>query len=248
MHKKLGPLELWQWAAIGGVAGLVFLLWRRHAAAAAAAPGTQPYDQASQDQLGPIDPTTGQPYALEAAGAQGKSLGNELQDLGAIEALQAGSPGFGSGAGGANSLTTSLEDLASIVGLMQAMQTSGLVPGPASNTNPAPVSSPAPYGGHTGKIVGPGKGYIQIGPNMYIGYGGAIKTAKQAGIANPGHSVSRGSGGHSASSSSPHNPRQHHNAAPPSHQRAPRRHTTRHPRKPPRRGGGNLGAVFSSEG
>lgn len=62
LKKKIGPLAVWQWAAI--VAGIVGLyLYQQRKAAAAAGPGYSPAD------YGQIDPNTGVPYALEGTGS-----------------------------------------------------------------------------------------------------------------------------------------------------------------------------------
>jgi hypothetical protein len=36
MHKKLGPLQLWQWLAVGGAVGIIYYLYEKHAASSSA--------------------------------------------------------------------------------------------------------------------------------------------------------------------------------------------------------------------
>jgi hypothetical protein len=92
MHKKLGPLQAWQWLAIGVAVGLAGYLYKRHEGSTASADTTSADDAATpvaddgsgegggsdyggdsgDDDTGSnaIDPTTGATYASELATAQ----------------------------------------------------------------------------------------------------------------------------------------------------------------------------------
>lgn len=232
MHKKLGPLEAWQWAAI--LAGLMLVYYeyeKSKASSAAATGGTSPTDTS-----GPIDPTTGLPYATDGGGVGGGYVGT------------AGSTGAATDSG--TSLQQELSDLGSIEGLMSGL---GLGAAPA----PTDTSSTDTSGG-SDTTAGAGAGLSTRQTNtLNTDLKTLNKTLKKQSTAitrlqkalkpkrstkpanhkNPGHHVTTHPGGKkTATSSAPHNGQQHKNIAPPSHQRAP----ARHKRKPrPRRAGGH---------
>lgn len=96
MKKKLGPLPVWAWAAIGaGV--LVFMYWRsRQSSSSSSTDQVDPsnplgltYGQETADIAQGIDPNTGQTYAAEqsvgAAGGGGVSSGTSSDDLSTID-------------------------------------------------------------------------------------------------------------------------------------------------------------------
>jgi hypothetical protein len=93
MKKKLGPLQLWQWLAIGVALGVGTYLYRRSHPAATPLP--LPADAA----YNPIDPTTGLPYAggfttgastLDPGAAQPGSFADMLEQFQQLEDLLAG--------------------------------------------------------------------------------------------------------------------------------------------------------------
>lgn len=203
MHKKLGPLEAWQWAAI--LAGLMLVYYEYEKNKANSASTGLP--ASSTDTSGAIDPTTGLPYADEVgtgAGASGTgggvgdtsgsnnsgtSLQQELQDLAAIEQLMAGFP---------NSGALSPAPVGTMTELPGIFPPGTKLPGLLNALKPAKPK--------TAKPKRPAK---------------PKKTTKSGGIHNPGHHVTtHPHGAKSATSSAPHNARQHTNVAPPSHQRA----------------------------
>lgn len=205
MHKKLGPLEAWQWAAILAALAGIYLLYEHNKNTAAAASTTAPTTGADTG-TGPIDPTTGLPYASEIGGGgisgaggvgsggslDGPTLQQELSDLGAIEGLFAGLPTGGAGPAGLSpdqeaTLNGDLNTLNKTLG-QQQKALSGLQ-----------------------KQIG------KLKPKPSA----AKRTTTHGGTKNPGHRVTtHPHGAKSASSSAPHNARQHHNIAAPTHQRA----------------------------
>lgn len=258
MHKKLGPLEAWQWAAI--LAGLLLVYYEyeksKTNAAAASTAGTSPTDTS-----GAIDPTTGIPYADEiGAGAgygasgsgggvgdsgstdSGTSLQQELSDLGAIEGLMGGlGGGLGLGGTGAGGLGDT-----GAGGTYTALPAT-FTPGTPAKTifgRRPKLPKPTVKGGIVigGRHTRPAakKGYRIKG----LGHGNWEYTpipkrkTRPANHKNPGHHVTLHVGGaRVVSSSAPHSSQQHVNIAPPSHQRATHRPATAKPYaiKPPAR-------------
>lgn len=225
MKKKLGPLELWQWAAIGAAAGVLVLLYmRRSGSAQAASVGATPADAQYDPSLGAIDPTTGLPYASGASGGVGDLSGGIGQNATPM------------------SLADELNDFGMIVGLLSDLQ--GTVPAPATNTGaasttdqpaqatgtqPASAAEPAP-GFHKGHSKGheyylPGTGWVSQARFLAATVRGKVTKPKT----NPGHIVTTRGGKSTARSTAPHTNGQHKHVAPPSHQR---HEPTRHPSKP----------------
>lgn len=220
MHKKLGPLEAWQWAAI--LAGLLLVYYEYEKSKANSAATTSAAGTTSTDNSGAIDPTTGLPYADEigngaglsgtgGAGSTGSStdggtsLQQELSDLSTIEGLMSG---LGLGTGGSTSNTT-------VAGGLSGSQTKTL------NADLNKLN----------KTIGKDQSAISKLQKQVAKLTTAKKTTKPANHKNPGHHVTTHPGGKkTVSSSAPHNARQHTNIAPPSHQRAPQ-----HPKKKARR-------------
>lgn len=211
MHKKLGPLETWQWLAIGAAAGILYYLYQRYQAnqAANSSTGTTTTSGTSSD-LGPIDPTTGEPYALEGAYNSGAAsttaaqnsgpttLSQELSDLAAIEGLQAGGTQI------TPDTTTSA---------ISALQT-------ALGNETAAVKT----------LTAAEKAQAKLINELKLRVAALQKAATPAGKHNPGHTVTTHNGGkQTATSSAPHSGNNHSNIAPPTHQRHP---PTRHPSKP----------------
>ncbi len=221
MHKKLGPLQAWQWAEIVGGGLLLYYFYRRHAASASAvtATGTPAAAQTGQTDLGPIDPTTGQPYSLEGA-------------------YNAGAAGAANQNSGPTSLQQELADLAAIEALMQGLQPqTPAAAGPPTPGTPPPTvdTSGGTAGGTTSTVATSMGGKVGIVSRAQkkvshivsggIG-GGKHATEHHHHHHNPGHTVTHWPDGRkSARSSEPHNPRQHRNVAAPNHQRHP---TDRH--------------------
>lgn len=235
MKKKLGPLEAWQWAAIGAAAGLLLLLYnrRRGGAAAAASTGSQTPADAQYD-VGPIDPTTGLPFSQEGSGGLTSGGGGGGSDpLGGI--VQNAAP---------MSLADELNDFGLIVGLLSQVQ--GLTPPPATDTSPAsttdqpaqstgtqPTSKAEPAPGfHKDRKSKTGRDYYLTGIGWvtkarYDIATGVTKLSKPK--TNPGHIVTTKGGKQTARSTAPHTKGQHTTVAPPSHQLHP---TTSHPSQP----------------
>lgn len=209
MHKKLGPLETWQWAAILAGLLLAYYEYEKHNANSTAT--TPP--ASSTDTSGAIDPTTGVPYADELNGTggaigssgstgstgsstdSGASLQQELSDLGAIEQLMSG---LGLGTGGSTTNTTVASGLS----------------GNQTKTLNADLNK-------LNKTIGKDQSTIGKLQKEIAKFTAGKRTTKHGGHRNPGHTITtHGDGRKSASSSAPHNARQHHNIAPPAHQRA----------------------------
>jgi hypothetical protein len=219
MKKKLGPLELWQWIAIGVAAGLGAYLLRRGqpAAVAAATPADATYN--------PIDPTTGQPYA------GGVSSGGATTPTGSPVDPSNGQAG----------LSDLLNNLGSLEGLLAGLQQ--MQPGPATDTDQGTVqgqtgAAPSSKVSATAKSnLDRAKARVKLGRGstattkalLKAGYSkGQITHAQKTHTLlgkpkNPGHKVTAhiATSRKTASSSAPHNARQHINVAPPSHQRHP---------------------------
>jgi hypothetical protein len=218
MKKKVGPLELWQWLAIGAALGVVYYVYKARQNAAANTGGTTATPTAgSATDLGPIDPTTGEPYSLEGGGGGGTSS----------TAAQNSGP---------TSLAQELSDLQSIQGLMAGFQQIQPTTGAGTTADDTGASEVAQATGTTTNVTKtvtlPSKQLKQITGRLN-NLGGAVKKLTQQvehPKNNPGHTVKTHAGGKkSASSSAPQNSRQHVNVAPPSHQRAP---VTKHPTPP----------------
>lgn len=218
MKKKLGPLQLWQWIAIGAVAGVGAILIRRHSANAGNAAATVTPADATYN---PIDPTTGLPYS------GGISTGG-------------GTGSTGAPAAGPADFTDLLNNFGALEGLLAGLQQIVPPPGAAQTTDPGHVSTqtgaaPAKKAKPKSNLerakarVTQGKGTAKTDATLLAaGYSrGQIAHAKATGQPlgkpkNPGHHVTTHAGGRrTASSSAPHNSRQHTNVAPPSHQRHP---------------------------
>jgi hypothetical protein len=100
LTRKLGPLPMWQWIAIGAALGGVILLYRRSHPSGGAAVGAVGAAIPSDAQYNPIDPTTGLPISggfstgpatdTGAAGAGSGNLTDLLNNFGALEQLLAG--------------------------------------------------------------------------------------------------------------------------------------------------------------
>ncbi|HEX6461107.1 MAG TPA: hypothetical protein VF032_19480 [Thermoleophilaceae bacterium] len=222
MKKKLGPLQLWQWVAIGVAVGLGAYLWSRRSSSTS--PGTL-----AGSAFNPIDPTTGLPVSggVTTGGATDTtgnptSLQNELADLGAIEQLLAG--------------------LQSLQPLPPVGDQTNTDPGTVSvHTGAAPAPKPKSALEKAKERVARGVGGSKtINELLAAGYSRgqithALKTRSPLGKPKnhpAGHHVTHHAGGRKrAASTHPHNPRQHHNVAPPSHQR---HHPTKHPSAAPK--------------
>jgi hypothetical protein len=198
MHKKLGPLEAWQWAAMLAGLVVVYYVYEKQKNSAASSASAVPAGS-STDTSGAIDPTTGLPYASEIGTGAGISGGGgssgtggisdggltlqqELSDLGNIEQLMSG---LGLGTGGSTTSTT-------VTGGLSAAQTKTL----------------------NKQLTNINKTLTKLAPTRK-------KTTKPGNHKNPGHRVTTHPGGKkTAASTAPHNGRQHTNVQPPNHQRA----------------------------
>lgn len=242
LDRKLGPLPLWQWIAIGAAIGAAALWYRRtHPGTASDAVATATPGDA---QYNPIDPTTGLPIS------------------GGISAGAATGTGA-AGAGG--SLTDLLTNFQALEGLLSGLQE--ISPGPAVETDPGTVAtqtgSPTKAAKAAAKTSSPlsrAKAAVAngtLGPvnrrrlkaagysDSQIDYHLKHKTPlaapyaqqhptkkKTTAKASPGHTVTHhGNGKKTASSSAPHNARQHVNVQSPAHERhAPTKHVSaQHP-------------------
>jgi hypothetical protein len=238
LQKKLGPLALWQWIAIGAAVGGAIVLWRRaHPGAASDAAATA---TPSDAEFNPIDPTTGLPISggissgaatdTGAAGAGG-SLTDLLSNFGALESLLSGlqeiSPGPAvetdpdtvAAQTGSKKSAAAKKAGSSLSPLARAKKalTSGKL-GPINRQRlKAAGYTDAQISYHLKHKTPLGAPYAQQHPTK------KTKPAKK----NPGHTTtSHGNGKKTASSSAPHNPRQHVNVQSPAHQRHP---PTKHP-------------------
>lgn len=92
LQKKLGPLKVWQWAAIGGAIGIFLYIRNRNASEETPATG-ELFGGTGTGAFGPIDPETGVPYAFEGGGSgganqgSGESLDQFLQRVGQLQEL-----------------------------------------------------------------------------------------------------------------------------------------------------------------
>jgi hypothetical protein len=230
LQRKLGPLALWQWIAIGAAAGLGIALWRRSHGAQDVAAAVTPSDA----QYNPIDPTTGLPFAggvstgpatdTGTAGASG-NLQDLLNNFGALESLLAG--------------------LQQLQPVGPAIDTTGgdsdgsvAVQTGTTSAKKSPLER-AKAALATGKL-GPvnrqrlkAAGYTDKQIDLHLKSGTPLaKPQSQQHPKNPGHTVTHHGGGKKTpSSSAPHNPRQHVNQHPPSHQRhePTKHHSAQHP-------------------
>lgn len=136
--RKIGPLPMWAWILIVGVAG--GLLWYEHSKGSSTSTSTSSsnqidpatglsYAQEQQDQQQGIDPFTGQSYASEQ---QGYGWGG------------VSSSDYPGGTGITDTSPTSTPDLATeigdVVGLIGDLQGAGLIPAPTSQAS-APAST-----------------------------------------------------------------------------------------------------------
>lgn len=214
MKKKLGPLQTYQWLAIGLAAGVLYYIYkaRQAAAAAAASTGGSPAQASDTTSLGPVDPTTGQPYALEALGggsnntaAQNSgptSLAQELSDLGSIETLLAGISQISPSTGQTTTGTAGSQAISSFTGQAASDITQIRKTELTLSKQLAAVT----------KQVDKAKKAV------------SKATADAKPTSNPGHTVTyHPDGKQTASSSAPHSSQQHKNVAPPTHQKHPTR-------------------------
>lgn len=246
LDRKLGPLPLWQWIAIGAAIGAAALWYRRtHPGAASDAAGAA---TPSDAQYNPIDPTTGLPIsggfstgAATDTGASGSggSLGDLLSNFGTLEQLLVGlqeiNPGpavetdpattamqTGSNTAAAKSASAKKPTKASALASAKAAVASGKL-GPINRQRlKAAGYSDSQIDYHVKHKTPLAAPYAQQHP-----------TKKQAAAkASPGHTITtHGNGKKTASSSAPHNPRQHVNVQSPAHQRhEPAKHVSaQHP-------------------
>lgn len=205
IHKKLGPLEMWQWVAIGAALGVMYYIYKLRQNAANQAAAQTPASAAYNASPGPIDPTTGIPYSQEGGGAGGAGTGTaptlaqELADLGQIQGLQAGMTPQ-------STLEGELADLASIESLMTGIQ--------------------LPNGGAT-----PGAGHASLPKGLASELKRLQHEIQQLQRRRPrkdgkGHTVHTHPGGRKTANSSAHNAgrRGPKPVAPPNHQRANQQH------------------------
>jgi hypothetical protein len=197
----MGPLELWQWAAIGAALGIMYYIYKLRQNAAGTA--QTPPAAAGTTSAGPIDPTTGIPYAQEGGGVSGgtgtqPTLQSELGDLQTIQSLLGGTAPQ-------STLEGELGDLASIESLMTGLT--------------------LPNGGAT-----PGPGHVSL-PKSYTKQLQALthevqKLQRQQRKDGRGHKVTRHPGGRHTANSSAHNAGQRgpKPVSPPNHQRANQQH------------------------
>jgi hypothetical protein len=78
LQKKLGPLKLWQWIAIGAALGAAILILRKKETPQAEA--GEVFGGTGTGAFGPIDPETGIPYAFEGGGAGSAAASGETLD------------------------------------------------------------------------------------------------------------------------------------------------------------------------
>ena len=239
MHKKLGPLEAWQWALIAAGLLLVYYEYEKSKANSAATTTT---GTTTTDNTGPIDPTTGLPYADEigtGAGISGTGGGGSTGDLGSLGSST------GSSTDGATSLQQELSDLGSIEGLMSNLglgtggsTTNTTVAGGLSGSQTKTLNTDLT---NLNKTISKDQGAISKLQKQVAKLTAPKKTSKPANHKNPGHQVTTHPGGKKTpTSSAPHNGQQHTNIAPPSHQRATQKPAAPKPKprpKPTRAGG-----------
>jgi hypothetical protein len=218
MKRKLGPLQLWQWLLIGAVVGVGTYFYTRNRAPAPAS--ATPSDA----QFGPIDPTTGLPFASGGAG------GGAPLDPTAVATPATNLPDLLAGFSQLEDLFAGMQSLIPTPGA--ATDTSGDTVATATGAKKASKKK-RPKEGDTRKI-GRKKQYFWNGHWHSAPKGAAHKKVTHPGKKNPGHHVTHHKGGKkTAHATAPHNHRQHHNVAPPAHQR---HHPTHHPHPhPPRR-------------
>lgn len=232
MHKKLGPLEAWQWAAI--LAGLLLIYYEYEKNKAnTATTGTT----SSTDTSGAIDPTTGIPYADEIGAGAGYGYSGSGGGIG-----DTGSTGTSTDSG--TSLDQELSDLGSIESLMQGLgigttvssSPAGLTPGQQNTLNSDLSTLNKTLTRETKTLGSLGKTIATLRKQV-AKLQQPKRETKPANHKNPGHHVTTHVGGSRiASSSAPHNGQQHKNIQPPSHQRATHRPAPKpKPRKKARR-------------
>lgn len=228
MKKKLGPLQTYQWLMIGAAIGVLYYIHKVRQQTASGPASSTPSQAAASTDLGPIDPTTGAPFALEGAYQQGAAsaatgannanqnagpttLAQELGDLGMIETLITGLNQALPLPATDNSANTN----AGQAGQAQVTQTMAL--------------EPSQFTAIASGLSTADKGIATINKTVTrIQKAVVHRTTKPT--SNPGHTViTHNTGKKSASSSAPANKRQQVNVAPPSHQRA---NPTSHPSAP----------------
>lgn len=216
MKKKLGPLPTWQWLAIGAAIGLAYYIYKSRQATSASSTGTTTPAATPATDLGPIDPTTGAPYASGGGGID--------PTTGIPYALElAGSNTAPNQNSGPTSLAQELGDLQSIEALMAGLpvDTSGVGTG-------APTTLDITI-----------KQQVTKAKSKAHGVAKKVVQPKKKTTTHPhGHAVTTHPGGKkTVASTAPQNSRQHQNVQPPSHQRANPtvHHTASKPPKPPAR-------------
>jgi hypothetical protein len=222
MKKKLGPLETWQWIAIAAAGAIAYYIYRQRHAAAANTAATTGLSPSPATDLGPIDPTTGQPFALEGAYTAGAaSVPQTPAPSSPITSL----PDQFNQNAGATSLQQELADLAAI----QALQANAGQPAPTTSDMTAGQAGQNAISVFTStagaQLLAIQKGQSSLNRQMQQ-VGKQIKKLQQTIAhpathrANPGHIVTTHPGGkRTAASSAPATSQQHKNIAPPSHQR-----------------------------
>lgn len=159
LNKKIGPLPLWSYMAIGGL-GVIWFIRSRSAAA----------NTSATDASTAIDPSTGQSYASELAAAQAGSIDPTTGLPYAQEGSGAGGDGSTIASSSAPSLSQELADVeAAFPGIATYLGSGG------SPTNP------------TGTPSGPGGGLITVPPGttVYDPTTGTLLTAPPAAGAAP---------------------------------------------------------------
>lgn len=230
MKHKLGPLQTWQWAAIGAAIGLV--LYLRHRSSTSSTAVTTPGAAADTTSVGPVDPTTGLPYASTNAsaidpttGLPYSSEGNLISTLlGNLQQTQAQS------APGATTNDTSLQtpptlqgEITDVAGTLQSLQALQ-----AFFTGEPLPHAQTPAGATGAAQVGVAAGQKNVGTAKPKPHPKPKPKHKAGSKNNPGHTITtHPNGRQTASSSAPASAHQHTNVAPPAHQVAPSR--TRHP-------------------
>jgi len=229
VKRQLGPLKLYQWIMIGAIVGVGTYLYnkRKGSTTSNVAPtdsGTLADTTGNTDagsptssgtgDLGPVDPSTGLPYAWEyitSQMAQPQSMSNlpgyispddplwgVLADIAGQQPATGGAAASAAGNNGA-------AHVAAVTGAKPKLTAKGAMYAPFGHNKPATKA------GYT--IKGLGRGFWEYVPIPK-------KVTRPPG--NPGHTATpHASGKQTISSSAPHNGNQHKSIAPPSHQKAP---------------------------
>jgi len=82
LTRKLGPLPVWVWASIGGAAGGLYLLWRRH-----------------EDKTAATTAATAAPAATAATSSIAAALGTLQSEIGQLQGAASGAGGYSGGTG-----------------------------------------------------------------------------------------------------------------------------------------------------